>query len=78
MDLNANFRENLRRACERNKISQRQLSELSGVHWVTVCKMLGGKHPNPSVAICERLARAAGIDPTWDAFAPPDLVIVYE
>jgi len=62
MPLMENFRENVRAAMEANAITQQELSVRSGVHYVTVSKALSGKM-EPSVAICERLAEAAGIRP---------------
>lgn len=60
MPLLKNFRTNLAAACNLAEISQRELSRRSGVHYVTICRILSGSL-DPSVAICERLARAAGM-----------------
>lgn len=63
MPLVENFRENLRRACNDHGITQQELSRRSGVHYVSVCRILNGQQSNPGVTICERLAVAAGVRP---------------
>lgn len=60
MPLADNFRENLRSAIEKNGLTQRQLAEKSGVHYVTICNILAGR-AEPSLTICEALAKAAKI-----------------
>jgi transcriptional regulator with XRE-family HTH domain len=60
MPLMDNFRQNLRRACEERGISQQELAKRSGVHHVSVSRILNGKQ-DPSVELCERLAVAAEI-----------------
>jgi transcriptional regulator with XRE-family HTH domain len=55
-----NFRENLRKRCERQRISQRDLADKAGVHFTTVSRVLMG-HIEPSVPLAEQLAEATGI-----------------
>lgn len=55
-----NFRDNLRRRCESQGISQQELSRKSGVHYVTINRILRG-HTVPTIPVAEALARAAGI-----------------
>lgn len=54
-----NFRDNLRSAMNRKKMSQQDLARKSGVHFVTVSRILNGVMI-PSVELCEKLAGAAG------------------
>ena len=68
-----NFVSNLRRACDQSGLSQSRLAELSGVHYVTVSRILNGKI-SPSVEICERLAKAAGMRADT-AFLQPEEVL---
>ena len=56
-----NFVENLRGMCQRNGISQRELSRLSDVHWTTINRIFSGTL-EPSLTTCEKLAGAAGLD----------------
>ena len=60
MPLIQNFRENLRGAMEEHRIDQAELARRSGVHYVTISRILSGKQ-DPTVGVCERLAAAAGI-----------------
>lgn len=69
MPLAANFRENLAEAMELHSISNAELSRRSGVHVVTISRILNG-HLEPSVTMCEKLAKAAKIRPEV-AFLPP-------
>jgi len=55
------FRANLRSACEKHDISQRELARRSEVHYVTVNRILKGILTNPTIDVCERLAKAAGV-----------------
>lgn len=55
-----NFRDNLRSAMEKLGITQQELSERSGVHYVTISRILSGDTDDPSVGTCEKLAKAAG------------------
>ena len=56
-----NFRDNLRSALNAKGMTQQQLAQESGLHFVTVSRILGGII-SPSVETCERLASAVGID----------------
>lgn len=60
MPLIANFRDNLRSAMEERGLDQQELSQKSGVHYVTISRILSGKQ-DPTVGVCEKLATAAGI-----------------
>lgn len=60
MALLDNFVANLKAACEKSKISQRELSRRSNVHYVTINRILQG-NLDPSIQVCEALARAAGM-----------------
>jgi transcriptional regulator with XRE-family HTH domain len=60
--LQDNFIANVRAAMTRLGLTQEQLSEKSGVHYVTVSRILNG-HNEPSFSTCERLAKAVKIDP---------------
>jgi len=62
MPLLNNFRHNLLAACQERGVSQQDLANRSGVHYVSVSRILAGKQ-DPSVDICERLAIAAGVRP---------------
>lgn len=62
MPLVDNFVDNLQAACERKGISQRELARRSGVHYVTVNRILQ-RQMDPSLSICERLAEAAEMIP---------------
>lgn len=55
--LIVNFVERL----NRSGVTAVELHRRSGVHWVTISR-LKNYRVRPSVAICEKLARAAGID----------------
>lgn len=57
-----NFRANLESQCKELSISQSELSRRSGIHRVTITRILSGSI-DPSVATCEKLAKAAGIRP---------------
>jgi len=54
------FRANLRHACTVKGLTQQELARRSGVHWVTISRILHG-HQEPSMIVCERLAEAARI-----------------
>jgi transcriptional regulator with XRE-family HTH domain len=60
-----NFAENLRRACEVNKLTQRKVAKLSGIHHVTVNRILNGTFRNPTMDTCHKLSLAAGLDPDY-------------
>lgn len=54
-----NFRHNLKDACKAKGISQADLARETGLHWVTISRILNG-HLNPTLETCEKLAMAAG------------------
>lgn len=60
--LAENFVENLNAAIARQEISQRELSRRSGVHFVTINRILA-RETDPSLLVCEKLAIAVGISP---------------
>ena len=60
MPLLENFRENLRSAMDERGMDQQDLSRESGVHYVTISRVLSGKQ-DPTVSVCERLAKAVGL-----------------
>ena len=62
MPLLDNFLINLRDAMTQQGVNSMQLSKQSGVHYVTISRILNG-HLNPSVDICERLAKGVGLRP---------------
>lgn len=62
MALYDNFLTNLKAAMARLDMSQQDLAESSGVHYVTINRILNG-HNEPKFDICEKLATAVGIDP---------------
>ncbi len=57
-----NFRKNLREAMAERGVNQRELALLSGVHAVTISRILGGVML-PSLAVCESLAKALKMSP---------------
>lgn len=57
-----NFVENVRAECERRGMTQRDLAKASGVHYVSICRILGGDTA-PSVDTCEAIANALDIGP---------------
>ncbi|MBN1851101.1 MAG: helix-turn-helix transcriptional regulator [Pirellulales bacterium] len=69
MALSRNFVKNLKKALEEAEISQAELARLSGVHYVTINRILHG-HLNPTIDTCEALAKALGIKPEY-AFSAP-------
>lgn len=60
--LNDNFLTNLRAAMKRLKWSQYRLADESGVHYVTISRILNGHH-DVTTEVAEKLANAVGIDP---------------
>lgn len=68
-----NFVTNLRRACADAGLSQKELADLSGIHYVTISRILHRK-VSPSVELCERLAKAAGMRADT-AFLQPEEII---
>lgn len=69
MALLTNFRDNLRKACRDQGITMAELAERSGVHYVTISKILNGRM-NPSIDICEKLAIHAKMRPDTAFLAP--------
>ena len=53
----------LRAAMAKNKLSGQELARRSGVHWVTISRILNGAVDNTTLDVAERLLRAAGADP---------------
>ncbi len=60
--LKQNFLNNLTHAMSRLGFDQQRLANESGVHDVTISRILNG-HYVPDVATCEKLANAVGIEP---------------
>lgn len=60
--LNDNFLTNLRRAMDKLGWSQQQLAKASGVHFVTINRILNSHH-DVTTEVAEKLANAVGIDP---------------
>lgn len=58
MAASENFAENIRKACVKLGISHRTLAERSGIHYVTVSRILNG-HLDPTISTAEKLAKAA-------------------
>lgn len=69
MPLIDNFATNLRSAMEQANITGMELARRSGLHYVTISRILNGKI-SPSVEACEKLATAAGMRPDT-AFLEP-------
>jgi transcriptional regulator with XRE-family HTH domain len=69
-----NFVSNLRQACKEKGISQTSLSEISGIHFVTINRIFNG-HISPTIETCEKLAKAAGVNPER-IFLEPDALAV--
>lgn len=64
-----NFVTNIRAACDARGISQRELSRLSGVHYVHIHKIFAGKL-NPTVDTCEKIATSLGMRPDISFLEP--------
>lgn len=69
MPLLDNFAVNLRDAMKRNRISGMELARRSGMHFVTISRILHGKL-SPTIDTCEKLAQAADMRPDT-AFLEP-------
>lgn len=69
MPLLDNFATNLRDAMKRSGITGNQLAERTGLHFVTISRILNGKL-SPTVETCEKLADAVGMRPDT-AFLEP-------
>lgn len=67
MPLLENFQENLRRAVDESGKSITALAEAAGIHRVTLHNLLSGKF-EPSLDMCERLAKALGFHDPEDIF----------
>jgi transcriptional regulator with XRE-family HTH domain len=59
MPWSDSFRRNLADILERNGLSQKELARRSGVHEVTISRILHG-HIEPTLSTAEKLARGAG------------------
>ena len=62
MALKDSFRENLRRRIELGDFTVTDLAAAAGVNRVTIYKILNGVM-EPSLSVCEAVAKAAGISP---------------
>lgn len=60
MSAKDEFREHLARAIEKLGMSQQELSRKSGVHFVTINRILQGTQ-EPTLTNAEKLAQAVGI-----------------
>ena len=60
MELLANFATNVRAEMERVGMTSAELAKRSGLHYVTVSRILNG-HICPTLETCERLAKALGM-----------------
>ena len=56
------IKDNIKKYRKEKKLTQRQLSEKSGVSYSTVCKLETGEQSNPSLEIIEKIARALDIE----------------
>lgn len=54
-----NFRRNLRRICQANHVSQRELAKRVGMSYPHVNRILQGEN-EPGIKTCEDLAKAVG------------------
>ena len=57
------FTATLKTAMVRKKLTQQDLAETSGVHFVTINRILNGAVENISFDTAEKLLRAAGVKP---------------
>jgi len=64
-----NFRENVRRALSLKGWTQEKLADESGVHFVTISRILCGKI-EPSITVCEKISVALAL-PFEKFFANP-------
>ncbi len=53
------YRQNLAALLESRQMTQAELAERSGVHFVTVSRVLSG-NASPSLEMCEKLSTGAG------------------
>jgi len=56
------FLQSLVEAMDRRGMSQQELSRLSGVHWVTINRLLKGSLDNTTFELAEKLLDAAKAD----------------
>jgi DNA-binding XRE family transcriptional regulator len=56
-----NFRINLRKVMEREGISQRELADRADLTFTHINRIIVGKSKNPSLDVCERLAKKVGL-----------------
>jgi transcriptional regulator with XRE-family HTH domain len=61
--LTDTFADNLKSVLTRKKITQRELARRSGVHFVTINRILN-REMKPSLGMCERLADALELPAT--------------
>lgn len=62
-------RENIRREAQKQGLTQRDLAEKSGLHYVTINRILQGL-AEPSLTACEALAKALSV-PVQNFFQAP-------
>jgi transcriptional regulator with XRE-family HTH domain len=62
-DLSDTFAVNLQTVLARKRMSQRELARLSGVHYVTINRILS-RDMKPSLGMCEKLADALELPAT--------------
>ncbi len=67
MALLDSFSDNLRRRLDRGDITVTKLADDAGVNRVTIYKILNGDM-EPSLSVCEAVAKAAGISPPEKIF----------
>ncbi len=67
MPLLKNFRDNLRQAIDERGKSKTAIAADAGIHRVTLHKILAGEF-EPSLDMCERLARVLGFSDPGDIF----------
>ncbi len=56
------IKDNIKKYRKEKKLTQRQLSDKSGVGYSTICKLETGEQSNPSLEIIEKIARALSIE----------------
>ncbi len=57
-----NFADNLQAVLNKKSMSQRELARLSGVHFVTINRILS-REMDPSLSVCEKIVVALGFSP---------------
>jgi hypothetical protein len=55
------FTSTLKLAMAKNKLTGQELSRRSGVHWVTISRILNGAVDNTTFDVAEKLLKAAGV-----------------